>query len=242
MNVYNILQFYLPAGGELISPKGPRGARGVRLVDLDGDGIQEIIALYKWREEVHILILKDDEKHWTKLAQIKGRGHDVDFFKLVDIKGNGNLSIVIGWETGQKDKELDVYAFQDNEVEILTEKVSYHKIEVVNLSENKVGVVLWKHVIGEAYEIETLGWECSELTVVANKNHKYFRRVVTYYTERLKELPKAAFYWYYLADAQIMADMRDEALASIKVGTSLGSDYPSSEDFEALGKKILSYK
>lgn len=237
MNVYNILQYYLPPGAILISPKGPSKARGVRLVDLDKDGVQEIIALYRWRGRAHLIILKDNKKHWCKLAEVRGTGFNIDYFDLIDITKDGKLDIIIGWETEVMENILDIYEFKENKLRRLDKDIKYNKIEIKKLLENKVGIIIWKHVLAEAYDIEVLSWDGKKLDLDTGIYPKYFNEVVKYYKERIKELPKAAFYWYYLADAQLKANMNKEALKSIEVGSSFEAEYPSIEDFNELRKR-----
>jgi len=234
MNVYNVLQYYLPAGAILISPKAPNNARGVRLVDVDGDGKQEIIVLYRWRGKACLMILKDDNMYWTKLADIRGNGFNVDYLRLIDITGKGTASIVLGWELSLKENELNVYTFEHNKLKCLCDGIKYSKIEVENLNGDKNSIIIWNKVLAEAYNIKIFSWDGQDIALDNGNYPNFYNRIVSYYMDRLKELPRAAFYWYYLADAQIKANMLKDVVETIDTGVSLDSVYPTKEDFEKL--------
>jgi len=68
----------------------------------------------------------------------------------------------------------------------------------------------------------------------------YFTQtVVPYYEQKVKEMPKAGFYWYYLADSQIKAGDKKSALKSIEKGLNVATGYPSKEEFNDLKEKAL---
>jgi hypothetical protein len=104
--------------------------------------------------------------------------------------------------------------------------------------DGKVDVAIWNHDTGEAYKVEILRWKDTQLVPDEDSYSYYFKRVVAYYEEKVKQVPEAAFYWYYLADAQIKAGMEKEAAKSIEVGMKISPGYPTKEEFQELIKKI----
>lgn len=52
-------------------------------------------------------------------------------------------------------------------------------------------------------------------------------------------MPDIGFYWYYLADSQIKAGNKKDALESIDKGLSLNTAYPTKESFNKLKEKAL---
>jgi len=90
---------------------GPGYYRGVRLRDLDGDGICEVIVSDSIQQEIHALAGK--EKHWVKLPfklpiDVSLRHDTDDGLRFVDLNGDGRDDIVVSNE-----KEFGVYLFID---------------------------------------------------------------------------------------------------------------------------------
>jgi len=100
--------------------------------------------------------------------------------------------------------------------------IGYHKIDIINANNQKdtgfiiigeesplfgkqAALALWRHDTGEAYSIKVLRWtkvgSDTGLVPAEDLYPEYYKKVVAYYQEKVKEMPEAAFYWYYLADA-----------------------------------------
>ena len=131
--------------------------------------------------------------------------------------------------------------------------VHYHKLDVLNAParENtgkQAALALWRRDTGEAYSVEVLRW-----TEAGSNAHEldgkwapaedlypeYYMKVVDFHQERVKESPETAFYWYYLADAQIRANLPEDALKSINKGESLKSSYPEGSRWLTLKGEAL---
>ena len=59
-----------------------------------------------------------------------------------------------------------------------------------------------------------------------NARQNVVKYLGSFYQEKLKEMPDAAFYWYYLADAQIKAEQPREALVSTSKGLEIKKQNP----------------
>ncbi|HCY36689.1 MAG TPA: hypothetical protein DHV24_06075 [Candidatus Margulisbacteria bacterium] len=129
------------------------------------------------------------------------------------------------------DANIQSYSFsfnqEDTDINMITGEGDHGK---------QVALALWQHDTGEAYSIEVLYWTKvgSDTGWVPAEDlyPEYFKKVVAYYQEKVKEMPEAAYYWYYLADAQGKANLPENALKSITRGKALKSGYP--EDFHWL--------
>ncbi|WP_395940840.1 VCBS repeat-containing protein [Bacillus sp. FJAT-22090] len=66
----------------------------------------------------------------------------------------------------------------------------------------------------------------------------YFRKVASYY-EKLLKTNDYAYYWYYLADAQMKAQELEQALLSIDKALSFSSPYPSEKELLEKKQEIL---
>lgn len=238
MELANILQKYLPSDVEINTP----GSVIAQTVDLDNDGERELIVVYRQQGTPCLLVLKKYNDGWYELGRVRGTGYGVNYLTFTDVTGDGKKEILIGWQVGAAWSELDIYSIKDGKLEKIASEV-YSKIEII-LPESgspyrSVYIALWRHVTGEAYAIEVYGWKWNTLVPARNVYPFYFKKVVLYYIKKVMEMPGAAFYWYYLADAQIKAELPGAALYSIDRGMSLHLEYPSKADFLALRKIAL---
>lgn len=236
---------FLPMGASIIMPKNLNGDFSIHMGDLDGDEIPEIVIPYRYINKNYLLILKFYRGFWNKMANIQGEGYDINYLKLEDVTGDNKKDIIVGWQFGSIWSKLNILSLSNKSIKnIVKDNIMYSKIDVFNrkkdINKEKTYLALWNHDTGEAYKIEVLSYNSKELIADEKIYPYYFKRVVDYYEEKVREMPDAAFYWYYLADAQIKANMPNSALKSIELGMNLNLEYPSEDDFNKLKKKALS--
>jgi len=237
----NFVRKSLPMGAELVNAQNPYEEMPVKMLDIDGDGIPEIIAAYMWQGNPFVLVLKNHNNLWYKIADIEGAGYNINYLSFADVTGRGIKDLIIGWQVGAIWSELNIFQVQNAQLNKIVSDIMYSRIEVVNISGQKniggkVVIALWSHDTGEAYKISLLRWEEVKLVPAEADYPYYFNKVVEYYEEKVKQMPKAAFYWYYLADAQIKAGRQKAGENSIEIGMNLNQNYPSKEIFEELIK------
>ncbi|WP_027624730.1 hypothetical protein [Clostridium lundense] len=244
-NLKSMVNISLPKGAKMLEPITPQGTPAIQVKDLQGDGIDEIVAVsYRVGDsenEVRIAIFRKEENKLIQIADVKGEGYTIDRLSFEDIDGDGQKEILFGWKVGSMYNVLDVYKLQNKELKKLV-STEYSKLEVGNFKSNtsenkKVEFAIWMKDTGDSYKIDIFRWNGKNLIKAEDVYSDYFNKVVIpYYTEKVKEMPKAAFYWYYLGDAQIKAGQKKEALKSIEKGMSLNLEYPSKEEFLKLKK------
>jgi hypothetical protein len=251
-DIIDIVNKFIPQSSRLINPEQPQGAKGVQLSDINSDGKDEIIALYKVNGEdgqLGLIILQRDKKdNWNKIYDYKSEGYAVDILKFADITGDGLEEIIVGWKIGSNASGLSILSMQEGKVNEIF-KDYYSKIEIEDMPDKegkrdgKSEIALWKHDTGGAYQIEVYGWDESKLSPVNAVYPYYFKKVVQYYEEKVKEMPDAAFYWYYLADAQLKSEDFKAALKSVEQGLKIKKVhpdyYPDNKKFENIKSEIL---
>lgn len=247
--VSEIVNKFLPKGAQIINPNNPAGSKGIQSIDIDGDGKNEITALYKLsddQKQAGLIVLKQAaDNSWNKIFEYKSEGFSVNYFNFADITGDKKKDLLVGWSIGSTASGLDVFSFQNNQLKKIASDY-YSKIDVEDMpdkdgkADGKNEIALWMHDTGEAYKIDVFRWDGTKLVPAVDVYPYYFKKVVPFYEQRVKEMPTAAFYWYYLADAQIKANDPSAALASIKTGLSIKeknpSYYPKNTEFEKLQK------
>lgn len=244
-----VVNNFLPKDARIVNPKNPEGDKGIQLADINGDGKDEIIVLYKLSGEqagAGLLVLSQiSEGSWNKLLDYKSEGFGVNYFKLTDVTGDKKPDIVVGWTIGAIANGLDIFSSENNELKKIASDY-YSKIEAQDMPDKNgttdgiSEIALWKHDTGEAYKTDVLKWNGEKLVSDPDVYPYYFKKVAQYYEQKVKEMPEAAFYWYYLADAQIKSTNPKDALSSIKTGLSITEKhpdyYPGSSEFLKLKK------
>lgn len=226
-DVKSIIYSFLPKGSKILNSNS---FKNVVEQDLDNDGKNEIVFAYsssnKNEDKINIMILKKVKNEWTKALNTKDEGFAIDSVLTADIDNDGQNEVLLGKRVGGTLGELSIYKWKYNKlIKIAKEDVPYSKFDIVRLDDGNVGIARWTHDTGEAYAIDILKWNGTALVASASNCEDYFKNtVVTYYKNKVAEMPKAAFYWYYLADGQIRAGQKKDAAASISKGISVSTD------------------
>ena len=244
INLFKFIKRCLPLGSEILTlEKSKKPA--ICAADLDGDKIPEIIVGYKLQEQNYIMILKRYKNSWYIAANIKGTGYNINYLCVARITEKNINSLIVGWQVGAIWSQLDIIQWTGEEYKkILDEEVYYSKIEVEDMKgihgrDGIYEIALWVHDTGNAYKIEVYRLCNGRLIPAKDVYPYYFPRVVAFYKERVKEMPDAAFYWYYLADAQFKSCMYKDALISINKAIDLNLEYPPRDVLIKLKKDIL---
>ncbi|MGE5415658.1 MAG: hypothetical protein ACM3UZ_02615 [Acidobacteriota bacterium] len=234
----------LPAGAVLIAPLNPEGTEAVQTEDMDNDGTREIIAAYsmgeKRKAEAYAMILKQKNNTWEKIWQSGPSGYEIDCAIPADVTGDGRNELLMGWTLGASvGNGLDILSLKNGKVDKLY-STGYHKMELLNEAEDgdkRVALALWQKDTGEAFQVDVYRWDGQRLAAASEFYPDYFEKVVEYYEPLVKETPDDAFYWYYLADAQIRVGNKVDARDSINKGMSLHKGYPALGRFQQLQKR-----
>lgn len=230
LELNNYVQKLLPAGAKLAVPAYPAGAKAIQKADVDGDGKEEVVVTYSIGSnpaQLKVSVFKEDKEVWT----YDGQGYGLDCFSITDLTGDKKPELLLGWTVGASaGNGLDIFTWDHNTLKRVT-GIGYHKLEIEDMpgpngTDGKAEIALWQKDTGQAYVIEVLRWQDNDLALAEDVYPYYFKRVVEYYGHRVKEMPDAAFYWYYLADAQVKSNLPAEAMKSIETGVALKLDYP----------------
>ncbi|MCQ4085578.1 hypothetical protein [Saccharibacillus sp. JS10] len=137
----------LPAGAVEVRARDSKDTSAIRYEDLDGDGVNEAILFYKPAnsgENLHVMILQDQDGTWVKVLDIEGEGTVLDKLEFADISGNGAVDILAGYSTEGEDplfggsNILMVYSYVNSEVsaslEKLGNKLAYSAFSLIDLN------------------------------------------------------------------------------------------------------------
>ncbi|WPC44410.1 M56 family metallopeptidase [Clostridium sp. JS66] len=244
-NYVNIVKEFLPKNSHIAITETTKEVDNVFVKDLDNDGRSEIISAYKLdgeNEKINIIALKKVGKSWTKILDEPIEGYKIESVITADIDGDGKDEVLISKRLGGTLAQLSVYKLKDNLLnKISNEDVQYSKLDILSIpGKNSKAISTWMHDTGEAYKVDVLKWDGKAFVPAQDSYDNYFKQsVVPYYEQKVKTMPEARFYWYYLADAQIKAKDKKAALQSIEKGLSLNKGYPSTKEFNKLKEKVV---
>ncbi|WP_240480062.1 hypothetical protein [Paenibacillus fonticola] len=124
--------------GAEIRPRDADDISSIRVVDLNKDGIMEAVVFYETpleKVKIHGLILENQNDTWVPKVRFDGEGQVLESFELKDVTGNGQINIVAGFSSGDKQlqKGLIVYSYTGSSVERLLElPYNYYVIDDLN--------------------------------------------------------------------------------------------------------------
>ncbi|RXT06488.1 WG repeat-containing protein [Ammoniphilus sp. CFH 90114] len=231
--IKSLLSRYLPGQARVIA---------IRTADLDGDGVLEILGIYQWEGQNYFVVLKHDSRGWGIACNFKGTGYNITYFRVANLKSENRSSVIIGWQIGAQWSKLAIYEWSDNGLENKIKKdLSFSLLDTEDLDKDgKSELALWFHDTGEAYQVQVYQWKEGKLVEIPELYPVYFQKVSTYYKHLTNKFPTYPFYWYYLADAELMVGNSGEALKAIDKGLALKPDYPAPEQWNELKDRIES--
>jgi hypothetical protein len=235
-----LVKALLPNSSEVLNIKNFKDRPAIIVADIDGDMINEILVAYKFQGENYIGVLKYYNGSWYVADAIKGEGYNVTYFDVKSITDDQNRDLVVGWQQGAIWSKLGIYRWEDSGLKkIINEDFIFSKMEVEEINGGTEEIALWVHDTGEAYKVNVYTWNGYELVPAIEVYPYYFKKVAEYYENLVKKYTDYAFYWYYLADAQLKANNPKRALVAINTAISLNKDYPYSQELLELKEEIL---
>lgn len=234
--LFNFVRGFLPPTATVLS---------IFIGDVDNDNTYEIIVGYKWQGICYVLVLKNYNNMWYVLDNIKGPGYNINYINVAPVKEKNKNNLIIGWQVGGIWAQLDIFEWKNKKFKrIIDDNITYSKIEIYDISskaknDKRAEIALWVHDTGDSYKVSIYRYDNGKLVIAKDVYPYYFKKVVLYYKQKIKENPDYGFYWYYLADAQIKSKMPYEALKSIDINMKLDYPYPSKDELIRLRESII---
>ncbi|MCY6957523.1 hypothetical protein [Clostridium brassicae] len=157
----------------------------IRSIDLDQDGKDELIVLFKENKDVFrgenkygIIILKQLNGKWHEINRIYQKAYGVDLVECKDVTGDKKPDIIIGWNGKKEDEKLlNVYSWSKGYFHFLY-KDMYKEIGIDDLdNDGKNEVVLLKKVAkSDAVSLEVFKYFNEKINnidkfIIKNKNY-----------------------------------------------------------------------
>lgn len=241
-NVNQVVSQFLPQGSTLFTPNAPVGMDSIIETDFDQDGVNEIVLFYKSNvkaDKTGAIILQKHQDKWGQIGNITGTGYDISWGSSTDITGDGKPELLVGFKMGVSSGSiLDVYRFEGRQFEKLTQ-LNYHDLDLI-YANNTYQIATWQRSFADVYQIQLWKWDQNSFVQDKELYESYFSSIAKYYQDRIKEVPDASYYYYYLADALLKANQPQHADTVLSQGMSLNVTVPSFNEYLGLQKKIKS--
>lgn len=232
----------LPDDISLINLNKFGGRNGLIKADIDGDGSEEILCAYKYKDVQYLSAFREIDGVVKFLDNIDGTGYDISDLIIDKIKQKGGDSIIVGWRIGGIWSVLDILEFKEGKFikSLKGDKLNYSKIELCDSNNTRSGknIALWTHETGEAYNVQiyTLRGEILEKTYKEDK--EYFLKVEEYYKNLINKSRETPQYLYYLIQAQCKAGKKKEAIENINRALKNPNPFPSVQDLKKIRKSL----
>lgn len=228
----------LPSGAELISLDRFGGKDKVISIDLDADGKKEILAAYTLDSVPYVAVFEDNV-----LADcFEGEGYSLEDMKIIPMKDA--KIILVGFKIEKKSNKLEILKFEDGKLKktFKNEFPIYAEAYVEDIrKDGNIEVILWFHDTGEAYTVNIYNIEGDEFKATNEYDSVYFKKVVAYYKELLKNNKKSSTYLYYLALALEKTRDYEEAINSIEKALETEYPYPSVKELNKIRNRLRNF-
>ena len=125
----------LSQGAEFSPPTGGPNRQAVQLKDLNGNGINEVLAFFSVPGEstLKIYIFRMIDGDYTVAEVIEGTGAAIESVRYADMDGDGIVEIIIGWQMGASLKFFTIYSIKDFHG-VLLAREEYSELTVFDLN------------------------------------------------------------------------------------------------------------
>lgn len=132
--VKEALNNILKKEAKLINPAEGKNRNSIQFIDIDGDGEEEVIALYKVineEEPLRFNIIKRINGHWQSVGEVSNSAFSIHKIEYVNLEGGNLKDILVGWQLADDMKRgLSIYRYEKGRVnEIFSSSYSEMGIE-----------------------------------------------------------------------------------------------------------------
>lgn len=162
------LKILLPPSSELVTPVQSDKNQSIFIEDLDGDGQQEAIVLYRnpqQKSQVHVVVLQEEDNEWREATKVESNGQAIDYFGLHDLDKDGVMEVVLGLGESEFEtkKQMIIYVWQDRSLKKTVER-SYEGLDISNYNtDERLELLLVDGERRASYTAELFHYELGDL-------------------------------------------------------------------------------
>lgn len=163
-----ILQKLLEDGAEYAAPVSGTNTQPVQMVDLNGDGQNEVVAFFRKSADekpLKICIFSRNGRSYRQTAVIEGSGTSIYSIAYSDLNQDGRMELIVGWKVSAELQALSVYALGGPDpVELM--RTPYVKYTLADLDQDQKQEIVVFRADGEGSGIaEYYGWQNGALDI-----------------------------------------------------------------------------
>ncbi|MBQ9492645.1 MAG: VCBS repeat-containing protein [Oscillibacter sp.] len=133
-----LLTEILNGGAEYAAPTSGSNIQSVQLIDLNGDGREEAVAFFRNptdEKPLKIFIFSAQDDSYRLASRIEGSGTAIYSINYVDMNGDGQMEIAVGWKAAAELQVLEIYTSEQEETRPLV-RTDYVKYLTFDLNED----------------------------------------------------------------------------------------------------------
>ncbi|TXK83723.1 hypothetical protein [Paenibacillus sp. N3.4] len=208
----SVVRGCIPKEAEIVLLRQQGNPAAILYADVDGDGEDEITALYRYLDNQYLFTVKSYADSWFPIgSSTTGKLQEVTDFIAAPVTRTRGWDLLIGWENRGTSSELDIIQWTTSGFQrLIPPGTFYNHIEIEDMPsrEGRDGlceIALWVHDQDKAYRVETYRWNPYKLVPTQDVHPYYFQKVSRYYEDLTRQYPDQAAYRSYLEDAQFKA-------------------------------------
>lgn len=152
-------EYNAPMSGQYLQP--------VHMVDLDGDRTVEAVAFFRKNNDekpMKIFVYKAVEGSYELLCSVESSGSSIDSVRYVDLNGDEQLELIVGWKMAADVQTLAVYSVRREALPLMTGSYSRYTVEDID-SDGVSELFVLRGDSSTAPVMEVYTWQTNILTV-----------------------------------------------------------------------------
>lgn len=127
----------LASGAEYAPPIAGPNRQPVQLRDLDGDGVNEAIAFFRFTGDkpLRLYIMKQENGEYLPANVINGDGAAIESIRYADMDGDGVRELVVGWQMSAALLHMTIYSIKGNQNTLLAGD-DYNELNITDLDKD----------------------------------------------------------------------------------------------------------
>lgn len=152
-------EYNAPMSGQYLQP--------VHMVDLDGDRTVEAVAFFRKNNDekpMKIFVYKAVEGSYELLCSVESSGSSIDSVRYVDLNGDEQLELIVGWKMAADVQTLAVYSVRREALPLMTGSYSRYTVEDID-SDGVSELFVLRGDSSTTPVMEVYTWQTNILTV-----------------------------------------------------------------------------
>lgn len=133
-------------GYEYAAPLTGRNIQSVQMVDINGDGYDEVLAFFRLPSEekqLKIFVFRRTEESYTRLCTIESAGTGIDSVYYRDLTGDGKMELIVGWKISADVQTVAVYSLSPDPAVLMRSGYTRFSIETLD-DDSAPGLLLFR--------------------------------------------------------------------------------------------------